>query len=50
MTDEKLQTEDDYREALTRFIEICNAPQDSAHTEELFKLIKLLEKYEKDNC
>ena len=47
---EKLETEEDYREALARFIEICNAPQDTPQAIELFRLIELLEDYEKENC
>lgn len=47
---EKLETEDDYREALARFLELSCVPEDSPGANELFRLIKLLEDYEKENC
>ncbi|MDO8928216.1 MAG: hypothetical protein Q7J86_09620 [Bacteroidota bacterium] len=45
-----LFTEDDYREALKRFLEICDAPEDTEEEKELEKLMYLLEEYEKENC
>jgi hypothetical protein len=45
-----LFTEDDYREALRRFLEICDAPEDSPEAEDLEKLMYLLEVYEQENC
>ena len=47
---DKLKTEDDYREALARFLELCCIPEDSPFKEELFRLMHLLEEYEKENC
>ncbi|MBW8332585.1 MAG: hypothetical protein K0M40_11235 [Prolixibacteraceae bacterium] len=47
---ETLYTEDDYREALKRFLEICDAPEDTEEADELEKLMYLLEEYEKENC
>lgn len=47
---ETLFTEDDYREALKRFLEICDAPEDSEEANELEKLMYLLEEYEQENC
>jgi len=47
---EKLETEEDYREALIRFLEICNVPLDSPLAGELCRLVCLLEKYEEENC
>jgi hypothetical protein len=47
---EILFTEDDYREALKRFLEICDAPEDSSEAFELEKLMVLMEEYEQDNC
>lgn len=47
---ETLFTEDDYREALKRFLEICDAPEDSPEAEDLEKLMYLLEVYEQENC
>jgi hypothetical protein len=49
MTD-KLETEDDYRKALKRFLELCCIPEDSPYLEEFFSLMDLLEEYEKINC
>jgi hypothetical protein len=45
-----LYSEDDYREALKRFLEISDAPEDTEEEEELEKLMYLLEEYEKENC
>lgn len=45
-----LFTEDEYREALKRFLEISEAPENSEEAEELEHLMMLLELYEKDNC
>jgi uncharacterized protein (DUF1778 family) len=45
-----LFTEDEYREALKRFLEICDAPEDSAEAEDLEKLMNQLEVYEQENC
>ncbi len=47
---EQIETEDDYREALKRFLEICGAPKNSEEEKELFLLMNLLEKYERKNC
>ena len=47
---ETLFTEDDYRGALKRFMEICDAPEESEKANELEKLIYLLEEYEQENC
>lgn len=47
---ETLFTEDDYREALKRFLEICDAPKCSPEINELEKLMYLMEIYERDNC
>ena len=42
-------TEDEYREALRRFLEICDAPDDSPEAEELELLITVMEIYENEN-
>lgn len=47
---ETLFTEDDYRKALKRFMEICDASEDSPEANELEKLMYLLQMYEQDNC
>jgi len=43
-------TEDDYRQALKRFMEICDSPEDSPEADDLEKLMYLLENYEQENC
>jgi len=47
---ERLFTEDDYREALKRFLRICDAPEDTPEAEELQLLMQLLQIYEQENC
>jgi hypothetical protein len=47
---ETLLTEDDYREALKRFLEICDAHECPQEINELEKLMYLLEVYERENC
>jgi len=47
---ETLSTEDDYRQAIKRFLEICDAAKDSAEAKELEKLIYWMQIYEQDNC
>lgn len=47
---ELIETEDDYRTALKRFLEICEVPKNSEELCEMYILINLMEKYERDNC
>ena len=47
---EVIFTEDEYREALKRFLEICDTPDQTAEAEELEQLMIIMEIYEKDNC
>jgi len=47
---ETLFSEDEYREALKRFLEICDAPQNTPEAEELEFLMTVLEIYERENC
>lgn len=47
---ERIETEDDYRDALKRFLEICEAPKDKEEIKELFLLMDIMEKYERENC
>jgi len=47
---DNIETEDDYRDALKRFLEICETPKDSAEIKELFLLMDSMEKYERNNC
>lgn len=46
----QIETEDEYREALKRFLEICSAPKNSEEEKELYLLMDLMEKYERNNC
>jgi hypothetical protein len=46
----KIETEDDYRDALNRFIELCKAQKTNDDLNELMLLINLMEKYERANC
>ncbi len=45
-----LFTEDEYREALKRFLEICDAPENSPESDELEQLMIVMEIYERENC
>jgi len=45
-----LFTEDEYREALKRFLEICDSPDDTAEADELEQLMTVMEIYEQENC
>ncbi len=47
---DRIETEDDYRDALKRFLEICEAPKDVNEVKELFILMDVMEKYERNNC
>lgn len=47
--EEALITEDDYRNVLKPFLEICDAPDDSSEAEELELLITVMEIYEIEN-
>lgn len=47
---ETLFTEDEYREALKRFLEICDTPDNAAEAEELEQLMTVMEIYEQENC
>jgi len=42
--------EDDYRNALNRFLEICEAPKNDDEVKEMFLLMTLMEKYEREDC
>jgi hypothetical protein len=47
---EVLVSEDDYRAALKRFLEICDAEENSPEAEELEQLMTIMEIYEQENC
>ncbi len=46
----EIETEDDYRDALNRFLEICNTPKSEEEIKEMYLLMSLMEKYERENC
>lgn len=46
----KIETEDDYRDALKRFLEICSTQKTDDDLNELLVLMDLMEKYERENC
>uniref|UniRef100_UPI003217802E hypothetical protein n=1 Tax=uncultured Draconibacterium sp. TaxID=1573823 RepID=UPI003217802E len=46
----EIETEDDYRDALKRFLEICATQKDEKEVKELQLLMDLMEKYERENC
>jgi len=48
--DYQINTEEDYREALTRILEICDVRKNEGELKELYVLMDLLDKYERDNC
>lgn len=46
----EIQTEDDYREALMRFIQLCESQKTDEDLKELLVLTSEMEKYERENC
>jgi antitoxin component HigA of HigAB toxin-antitoxin module len=46
----EIQTEDDYRDALHRFINLCDSQKTDEDLKELLWLTSQMEKYERDNC
>jgi len=46
----QIETEDDYREALNRFLKICDSARDDNELKEMLILMDLMEKYERENC
>jgi predicted house-cleaning noncanonical NTP pyrophosphatase (MazG superfamily) len=47
---DRIITEEEYREALKRFIEILESGSESENEEELANLMRLLDTYEYENC
>jgi hypothetical protein len=47
---EAIFTENEYREALKRFLEICDTPENTSEAEELEQLMTIMEVYERENC
>jgi len=48
--EEILRTEEEYREALQRFLAIMESEQNNYDALELFEIMKMLETYEQENC
>jgi hypothetical protein len=46
----EIETEKDYQEAVIRFIELCQEPNDTADIKEMYLLMDLMGKYERENC
>jgi antitoxin component HigA of HigAB toxin-antitoxin module len=46
----EIQTEDDYRGALQRFLQLCDTQKTDDDLRELLLLTRLMEKYEIVNC
>ncbi len=45
-----IETEEDYQTGLRRFLEIAGSQKSSEEEEELYLLMRLMEKYERNNC
>ena len=43
-------TEEDYQKALIRFLAICSEPKNEMEVKEMFLLMDLMAKYERENC
>jgi len=46
----EIETEEDYQEALIRFLEICQSPKNPDEVKEMYLLMDLMGKYERENC
>ncbi len=42
--------EEDYQEGLKRFLELTNGPKNDEELKEMYLLMDLMEKYERENC
>jgi hypothetical protein len=47
---ERILTEEEYRKAIIRFLEICDAGPDTPEFEEAKELTRFMEKYENLSC
>lgn len=45
-----IETEDEYRDALNRFLQICDSAKTDEELKEMLLLMNLMEKYERENC
>ena len=46
----KIETEEEYRKGLLRFVELCESEKTDEDLKELILLTNLMEKYERANC
>jgi hypothetical protein len=46
----EIVTEEDYQEGLKRFLELTNGPKNDEELKEMYLLMDLMEKYERENC
>jgi hypothetical protein len=46
----EVDTEDDYQKALIRFLEICKEPKNNIEVKEMYLLMDLMSRYERENC
>ena len=46
----EIVTEEDYQQALKRFLEICGGQKNQDELKEMYLLMSLMEKYERENC
>jgi len=46
----EIETEEEYQQGLKRFLEICAGPQNEEELKEMYLLMALMEKYERENC
>ncbi|HKM92369.1 MAG TPA: hypothetical protein VJY41_01820 [Prolixibacteraceae bacterium] len=47
---DRIFTEDEYRKAIIRFLEICDAEPDTPEYEEVMKITRQMEQYENMSC
>ncbi len=48
--EERIYTEDEYRRALVRFLELSEAEEGTPEYREFIWLMECMEEYEKENC
>lgn len=46
----EIVTEEDYQEGLKRFLELTSGQQNDEELKEMYLLMDLMEKYERENC
>lgn len=46
----EIETEEDYQRGLKRFLELTDSSQNNEELKEMYLLMNLMEKYERENC